>query len=66
MACANLLQDFIYTQYPDHEDLRNIAAQRVKELGGSSIEPHGPPTFQQLRKFLGWKIARRLQRRLAK
>jgi len=64
MACANLFQDFIYTQYPDHEDLREIAAQRVKELGGASIEPNGPSRFQQLRKFLGWKIAKRIQRLL--
>ena len=66
MACANLLQDFIYTQYPDHDDLRKIAAERVKELGGASIEPDGPPRFQLLRKFLGWKIARRIQHLLGR
>ncbi|YCM45920.1 glycosyltransferase family 2 protein [Verrucomicrobiaceae bacterium 227] len=66
MACANLLQDFIFTQYPDHEDLRKIAAERIKELGGSSIEPDGPPQFHHLRRFFGWKLARRIQRLLSK
>ena len=66
MACANLLQDFIYTQYPDHEDLRKIAADRVRELGGASIEPDGPPPFQFLKKFVGWKAARRIQRMLGR
>lgn len=65
-ACANLLQDFIYTQYPDHPDLRKTASDRVTELGGASIEPDGPPRFHLLRKFVGWKAARRIQRALGK
>lgn len=62
LACANLLQDFIYTHYPDHPDLRQTAANRVAELGGASIEPDGPPRFQLLKKFIGWKAARRIQK----
>src|SRR5207249_11804980 len=34
-SCANVLQDFIYTFFPDHRDLRLQIAARVKELGGS-------------------------------
>lgn len=62
MACANLLQDFIYSRYPEHEDLRKKAAARVKELGGASIEPEGTAPFHFMRKFVGWKGARRMQR----
>src|SRR6266496_3113438 len=61
-ACANVLQDFIYTYYPDHPDLRREMAARIAELGGSDLLPSGPPGFQSLRRFSGWKLARRIQR----
>lgn len=59
--CAGLLQAFDYEHYPEHPDLRAQARARAKELGGSTIEPAGPPGFQALRKFIGWKLARRVQ-----
>lgn len=62
LACANVFQDFEYTYYPDHTDLRQKALKRIAELGGSTLTPDGPPRFQQLRKILGWKLARRIQR----
>jgi glycosyltransferase involved in cell wall biosynthesis len=62
LACANLLQDFIYTYYPGHTDLRRRMEERIKELGGSNLPPSGPPRFEQLRKLTGWKLARRVQR----
>ncbi|MFN7874028.1 MAG: glycosyltransferase family 2 protein [Pirellula sp.] len=61
-ACANVLQDFEYMYYPDHEDLRRLVLDRIKELGGSTLRPDGPPNFKRLSCFLGWKLARRLQR----
>jgi glycosyltransferase involved in cell wall biosynthesis len=61
-ACANVLQDFIHTYYPGHPDLRARVATRVAELGGSHLPPDGPPRFQELRKLIGWKLARRVQR----
>jgi glycosyltransferase involved in cell wall biosynthesis len=60
-ACANVLQDFIYTYYPDHRDLTHKMSERVEELGGSDLPPSGPPRFEMLRSFTGWKFARRLQ-----
>lgn len=60
-SCANVLQDFIYTYYPDHADLREEIADRVAELGGSDLDPDGPPRFKQLRRIVGWKAARRIQ-----
>jgi glycosyltransferase involved in cell wall biosynthesis len=61
-SCANLLQDFIYSYYPDHPDLRAEAEQRVKALGGSDLRPDGSPAFQAARRFIGWRAARQLQR----
>ncbi len=60
-ACANMLQDFIYTYYPKHPDLRARMAERVAELGGADLTPSGPPRFQQLRRAVGWRLARRIQ-----
>ncbi|HXI69417.1 MAG TPA: glycosyltransferase family 2 protein [Verrucomicrobiae bacterium] len=62
LACANLLQDFIYTYYPEHGDLRKNMEERIEKLGGSSLPPSGPPRFEQLRRIIGWKLARRVQR----
>jgi len=62
LACANLFQDFIYTYYPEHADLRTKMEDRILELGGSNLPPSGPPRFEQLRRVIGWKLARRMQR----
>lgn len=62
LACANLLQMFEYEHFPYHSDLRRAIGARVKALGGSEIEPIGPPGFHVLRRLLGWRAARRLQR----
>ncbi len=62
LSCANVLQDFIYTYYPDHPDLRALIQQRIRELGGSNLEASGGPHFHQLRRLVGWKAAKRLQK----
>ena len=61
-ACANVLQDFDYTHYPNHADLRTKARARAAELGGAILNPDGPPGFHRLRRLVGWRAARRLQR----
>jgi hypothetical protein len=61
-ACANVLQDFDYTYYPEHSDLREKARARAAELGGADLSPDGPPGFQRLRRIVGWRAARRVQR----
>jgi hypothetical protein len=61
-VCANVLQDFEYTYYPDHPELCASMRARVTELGGSDLEPDGPPGFHKLRRFTGWKLARQVQR----
>lgn len=61
-ACANIFQSFEYEHYPLHADLRARARMRVGELGGAELEPVGPPNFHRLRKLVGWRCARRVQR----
>ena len=62
LSCANILQDFIYTHYPNDSDLRGNLAVLIQELGGSDLLPDGPPRFKMLEKFLGWKAARIIQK----
>ncbi len=62
-ACANMLQDFVYWCYPDHPDLRRKAVSRISALGGSDLPPSGGPRYQRLRRIVGWKLARRIERR---
>ena len=61
-VCSDLFQDAVYAFYPDYSDLLNRARQRVEELGGSALQPSGPPGFQRLRRLIGWRLARRVQR----
>jgi glycosyltransferase involved in cell wall biosynthesis len=61
-VCAGLLQSFDFEHFPKHPDLRAKVRARVAELGGSSLEPDGPPGFHALRRLIGWRAARRVQR----
>ena len=65
-SCSNVLQDFVYNYYPDHPDLRRCIAARVFELGGSDLDPDGPPNFHRLRRWTGWHLARRIQKLMAR
>lgn len=60
--CANLLQAFEYHFYPIFSGLSKRVRARVAELGGSDIEPKGPAAFHFLRRWIGWRAARRFQR----
>jgi glycosyltransferase involved in cell wall biosynthesis len=60
--CANLFQGFIYTHYPEQPELAERMALRVRDLGGSDLAPTGPPSFRVLRRLIGWRFARRLER----
>jgi glycosyltransferase involved in cell wall biosynthesis len=61
-VAANMLQNFVYKYYPEYADLRTEINERIQELGGSDLEPKGPPGFELLRPLLGWKWARRVER----
>ena len=60
-ASANMLKTFDYTFYPAFPDLRRKLAARIGELGGSDLPPVGPPGFHALRRWIGWRPARRVQ-----
>lgn len=61
-ACANILQMFVYEHFPYHADLRRKLSAQIKRLGGSDIEPIGPPGFHTLRRMIGWRAAKCGQR----
>ena len=62
LSCANVMQNFLYTFYPQHPDLRSAMSLRIAELGGSDLPSPGGPWFQRASRLIGWKAARRLQR----
>jgi glycosyltransferase involved in cell wall biosynthesis len=61
-ACANNYQRLIYEYYPDHPEVRQVAAARVLALGGSTARPHSTPIFRLVDQVLGWRLSKRLQR----
>jgi hypothetical protein len=66
MACANVCQHLIYDLYPKHPELRKKLEIRVSECGGASIKPSGGMYFNLIRNWVGWKLARRLQKAVGK
>lgn len=62
MSCANMLQDFVYTYYPEHPDLVEDIQRRIDSLGGSSLRPHGSNRYNAIARVLGWRLTKRLQR----
>lgn len=60
-VCADILQRFIFEQYPRDSDLLARARERINQLGGSKMEPVGTPGFERLKPFLGWRLARRTE-----
>ncbi|MDK2971325.1 MAG: hypothetical protein PWP23_1080 [Candidatus Sumerlaeota bacterium] len=61
-ACADRWQRFIFSAYPDAPRERELAAEHVRALGGSSLRPDGGPLLKSLESAIGWKAARRLRR----
>lgn len=60
-AAADLLQRFAFDYYPGCPDIVAAAEAEARALGGSALRPLGGRGFQLLSRFLGWKLARRLQ-----
>ena len=59
-ACGTAFQRYIYEAYPFASDCRARAATQLATLGGSTLQPEGGPKFQLARRFLGWRLAKRL------
>ncbi|MEC4984688.1 MAG: glycosyltransferase family A protein [Oscillatoria sp. PMC 1068.18] len=60
-ACANRFQRFFYEVYPNVPELCHQAEQKVKELGGSDVQPVIGKKLQPLVKILGWRRAKKIQ-----
>jgi len=59
-VCAACFQNFVYSFYPYHKALVNLAECKVKELGGSTVPfPSGGYTHL-LQSFIGWKNVKKL------
>lgn len=63
-ACATVFQRFIYEVYPDVPDLQKKAECKVQKFGGSDLTPSGGPMFKLISVFLGWKLAKKVQKRI--
>ena len=61
LVCANLFQRFIYEVFPEVPSLRNLAARKVRTLGGSTERLIGGPLFQMASRLIGWEQARYCQ-----
>ncbi|MGI4824207.1 MAG: glycosyltransferase family A protein [Janthinobacterium lividum] len=59
LACANNYQRLIYEYYPQYPAVRQLAAARVRALGGSTARPFSTPMFRVLDKLLGWQLSKR-------
>lgn len=61
-VCALLWQRMAHGCYPYNRSLANTALARSRDLHSICIMPDGGPTFNLFSRFLGWKLARTLQR----
>lgn len=66
IACANMCQQIIYDLYPSLPEARKALQKIVDQCGGSSIQPLGGRYFNLLQPWIGWKLARRVQRAVGK
>ncbi len=62
-AAAACWRSLYFAAYPDVPDLRADALRRLQDLGEALGSPPGGSKFRLLSRLLGWRIARRLQRR---
>lgn len=60
-ACATHYQRLVYAAYPQAPELVAQAEMRIRELGGSELDPGGGAAFRLLARSFGWKFAKRCQ-----
>ena len=61
LACANMLQDFLYTYYPACPELLGKVEAKLADLPTPTVRPSGGRGFALAARLLGWQAARRLQ-----
>ncbi len=59
-ACCRHFEEFVYASYPEVPELRRLAWQRVRELGGPIARPQMGPRMRFFSWFIGWKAVKRL------
>lgn len=62
-ACARYWLRLAFAAYPEGGELVNQAVGQARSLDPAARVEHGGPRFQFLARFLGWRLAKRLQRR---
>ena len=60
LACANMMQSFIYTFYPRYPDLCDLMRRNAEALGGSRLPFPAGPRLRLLSRVVGWKNAKRI------
>jgi glycosyltransferase involved in cell wall biosynthesis len=60
-ACSRAFEEFVYASYPAVPELRRLAWERVRELGGPYFRPQMGPKMKAMSRIVGWKLAKRLQ-----
>jgi glycosyltransferase involved in cell wall biosynthesis len=58
---ADRFQSWLFQFYPQFPDLANMAEERIRELGGSTVRLKGGRLLEILLPVLGWKGVRQLQ-----
>lgn len=64
--CANRFQEWVYTIYPDHNEIVEKFEQQIKIWGGSNIMIEGGKILIFLSKLFGWKTAKKIKLSLNK
>jgi glycosyltransferase involved in cell wall biosynthesis len=59
-ACAIQLQHVVYESYPRVPAERAAAERRIREFGGSEVQPATGPWRRKLQRLIGWKATKRL------
>lgn len=60
-VCGSCFQNFVYSFYPFHKELVNLAESRVRALGGTTALFHSGGYSQMLQKIIGWKNVKKLK-----
>jgi hypothetical protein len=61
-AGADRLQRLLFEMYPEQPELLALLEAKIRELGGSTVQPEGGGLFRLSKRVLGWRAARRLDR----
>jgi glycosyltransferase involved in cell wall biosynthesis len=62
IACASNYLTFYYQHFPGNIEMRQSAYDSAKRLGGANVPSSGTELFHLVKKFVGWKLAKRFER----